>query len=387
MKKIKKKSSKKKVTKKKVAKKKVARKKVARKKVVKKTIARKKVVKKTIARKKVVKKKRSLILRIIKLHDSLKPEFNIKINFSLEKYIQAFFDRIANSIIEYKILKIEEKRKRKLEEIDKKEEAKILLQKQKILEEELRTKLKEKALKDEIKLDRERTRDIKLFLRKEQALLRIEHAERQKQFLKQLQLEKQIEKFRIREVKELEKLEKISLNEKREDYTGLQKRIEKLKDKYRIIRDQKIRERVEALGVKIEGDEDRTTLLQKEKDYTIARQKIELSLESFYRSASSLVFQLNKRHVTRHMSIFRCIDRRFETGEIFIRWDEAIDEEWLLLIYIKNNSPDEGIIIEDKTNSEKNSSHEFMANEIFKASDLMVDSLTQLIARKRAKKD
>jgi hypothetical protein len=397
MKKIKKKSSKKKVTKKtiarkkvarkKVARKKVARKKVARKKVARKKVARKKVARKKVARKKVVKKKRSLILRIIKLQDSLKPEFNIKINFSLEKYIQAFFDRIANSIIEYKILKIEEKRKRKLEEIDKKEEAKILLQKQKILEEELRTKLKEKALKDEIKLDRERTRDIKLFLRKEQALLRIEHAERQKQFLKQLQLEKQIEKFRIREVKELEKLEKISLNEKREDYTGLQKRIEKLKDKYRIIRDQKIRERVEALGVKIEGDEDRTTLLQKEKDYTIARQKIELSLESFYRSASSLVFQLNKRHVTRHMSIFRCIDRRFETGEIFIRWDEAIDEEWLLLIYIKNNSPDEGIIIEDKTNSEKNSSHEFRANEIFKASDLMVDSLTQLIARKRAKKD
>ena len=59
------------------------------------------------------------------------------------------------------------------------------------------------------------------------------------------------------------------------------------------------------------------------------------------------------------MSIFRCIDRRFETGEIFIKWDESEDEEWLLLIYIKNNSPDEGIVIEDKTNPEKNSSHEF----------------------------
>ncbi len=34
-------------------------------------------------------------------------------------------------------------------------------------------------------------------------------------------------------------------------------RIEQLKEKYRIIRDQKIRERVEALGVKIQGDEDR----------------------------------------------------------------------------------------------------------------------------------
>jgi len=85
------------------------------------------------------------------------------------------------------------------------------------------------------------------------------------------------------------------------------------------------------------------------------------------------------------MSILRCIDRRFETGEIFIRWDESADEEWLLLIYIKDNSPDEGIIIEDKTNSEKNISHEFKNNEIFKASDVMVDALTQLISRKREK--
>ena len=35
------------------------------------------------------------------------------------------------------------------------------------------------------------------------------------------------------------------------------------------------------------------------------------------------------------MSIFRCIDRRFETGEVFIKWDESDDEDWLLLIYIK----------------------------------------------------
>ena len=85
------------------------------------------------------------------------------------------------------------------------------------------------------------------------------------------------------------------------------------------------------------------------------------------------------------MSIFRCIDRRFETGEIYIKWDESIDDEWLILIYIKDNSPEEGIIIEDKTNNEKNLSYEFKTNEIFKASDLMVDSLTQLISRKRAK--
>jgi len=330
-------------------------------------------------------KKESLALKLVKLQLSLKPEFNFKFSFSLEKYIQRFFDKISETISSYKILKIDEKRRLKLEKIENERKEKIAIEKKRIEEEALKVKLKEQALRDEAKLEKQRTKDIKLFLRKEQAILRIEQAEKQKQFLKQLRLDKQIEKFRIREVKELERLEKISLREKREDYSGLQERIDKLKEKYRVIRDQKIKERVEALGVKLQGDEDRETLLLKEKEYTLARQKIEFALESFYRSASSLVFQLNKRHITRDMSIFRCIDRRFETGEVFIKWDESEDEEWLLLIYIKNNSPDEGIVIEDKTNPEKNISFEFRSVDIFKASDTMVDSLTQLIARKRDK--
>tara|TARA_B100000902_G_scaffold365642_1_gene386758 strand:+ start:487 stop:1674 length:1188 start_codon:yes stop_codon:yes gene_type:complete len=330
-------------------------------------------------------KKDSIALKLVKWQLSLKPELNFKLNFNLEKYIQGFFDKISETISNYKILKHDEKRRLRLEKIENERKEKLALEKQKKEEEVIKVKLKEKALKEEARLEKERTKDIKLFLRKEQALLRIEQAEKQKQFLKQLSLDKQIEKFRIREIKELEKLEKISLREKREDYAALQERIDKLKEKYRIIRDQKIKERVEALGVKLQGDEDRETLLLKEKEYTLARQKIEFALESFYRSASSLVFQLNKRHITRDMSIFRCIDRRFETGEVFIKWDESEDDEWLLLIYIKNNSPDEGIVIEDKTNPEKNISHEFKSIDIFKASDTMVDSLTQLIARKRDK--
>ena len=347
----------------------------------------KKTKKISIKFKPITSKKPSFFLKLVNFQNSLKPEFKFKLNFGFEKYVQAFFDKIEDTISQYKIVKKDETRRLKLEKQEKERSEKIEIAKEKQKEVELKVKLKEQALKDEIRLEKQRTKEIKLFLRKEQALLRIEQAEKQKQFLQQLKLDKQIEKFRVREVKELEKLEKISLREKREDYAGLQQRIEKLKEKYRIIRDQKIRERVEALGVKIQGDEDRETLLQKEKEYTLARQKIEFALESFYRSSSSLVFQLNKRYITRHMSILRCIDRRFETGEIFVKWDESDDDKWLLLIYIKNNSPDEGIVIEDKSNPEKNLSHEFKSNEIFKASDLMVDSLTRLIAKTREKKD
>ena len=358
-----------------------------------KTKSKKKIKQKKFKKAKIIRnqlytqkaKRDSITLKLVKLQLSLKPEFNFKLSFNLEKYIQSFFDKISETISNYKILKQDERRRLRLEKIENERKTKLALEKQKKEQEDLREKLKEKELKDEARLEKQRTKDIKLFLRKEQALLRIEQAEKQKQFLRQLRLEKQIEKFRIREVKELERLEKISLQEKREDYSGLQERIDKLKNKYRIIRDQKIKERVEALGVKLQGDEDRETLLLKEKEYTLARQKVEFALESFYRSASSLVFQLNKRHITRNMSIFRCIDRRFETGEVFIKWDESEDEDWLLLIYIKNNTPDEGIIIEDKTNPEKNISHEFRNVDIFKASDTMVDSLTQLIARKRDK--
>ncbi len=333
--------------------------------------------------------KKNIVLDFIRFQEKLRSKFSLNIKFDIffiDRAIQNLFLKIDKKIEDYKIIRIEEKKRIKIEQMEKTKRENEIEEKNRIEQEKIQLKLKEKQIKEEVRLERERAKDIKLFLRKEQAILRKEQAERQKRFLQELKLEKQIEKFRIREVKELEQLEKISLREQREDYVGLQERIEKLKEKYRLIRDQKIRERVEALGIKTFEDDDREKLLEREKEYNLARQKIEFALESFYRSASSLVFQLNKRHLTRNMSIFRCIDRRFETGEIFIKWDESTDDEWLILIYIKDNSPDKGIVIEDKSNPEKNLSHEFNSNEIFKASDLMVDSLTQLLARERTKK-
>ena len=385
-KKIKKKKIKKKITKKKHNirfKKKIKKKslKLTRKIKIKKR-------KKNLYKKKIKKIKydsKSFILKIVRFQNELKAKLKFKFNFSLEKVIQSFFQKIADKVDEYKFIQAEEKRRRQLEENKKMQQEKTAIEKELKLQKKLEFEEKRKQLQDEIKLEKERAKDIKLFLRKEQAIIRKEQAERQRKFLEELKIEKQIEKFRIREIKELEKLEKISLKEQREDYAGLQERINKLKEKYRVIRDQKIRERIEALGVQVQEGDNREILLQKEREYLLEREKIENCLESFYRSASSLVFQLNKRHITRHMSIFRCVDRRFETGEIFVKWDESIDDDWLLLIYIKNNSPDEGIIIEDKSNPEKNITHELKTNEIFKASDLMVDSLTQLLAKEREK--
>ena len=131
-----------------------------------------------------------MISKIVKFQLSIKPNFKISLNFNLEKYIQSFFDKISDTITKYNILKKDEKRRLKLEQLEKERLKKIEFQKIKEEEDNLRFKLKEQVLKDEIRLEKQRTKDIKLFLRKEQALIRIEQAEKQKQFFTAIKIRK-----------------------------------------------------------------------------------------------------------------------------------------------------------------------------------------------------
>ena len=337
------------------------------------------------AQKKKVKisgKTKKVILTILRIQDKLK--FNI--NFSLDKFFLSFFQSIANTIDNFKIILSEERERKKQLKIKLMEMEKIENIKKAKMEKKLEKKEKERELKEQSTFERERKKELQRFIRLEQAEVRKEQAEKQRKFLEQIRLEKKIEQFRKREELEIKNLEKFVLSQERESYVEVQERIEKIKQKYQALRDQKIRERVEQLGIKVEEGEDRSALLEKEKHYNLERQKIEFALESFYRSAHSLCFQLNKRYIPKYLNILRVIDRRFETGEIFIKWDEAVDDDWLILIYIKNNSPTEGIVIEDKTNSEKHGSHDFQTNEIFRASDFMVDALTNLLDQERKKR-
>jgi len=342
--------------------------------------AKKKEKKKTL----INNKTRQVILGIVRLQDRVIPNF--KFNFSLDRFLLSFFQSISLTIDNVKAVLAEERERKKQVKIKLMESEKIENIKKSKLEKELARKEKERELKEEATLERERKKDLQKFIRLEQAQVRKEQAEKQRKFLEQIRLEKKIEQFRKREALEIKSLEKFVLSQERDSYAGVEERIEKIKQKYQALRDQKIRERVEQLGITVEEGEDRSALLEKERQYNLGRQKIEYALESYYRSAHSLCFQINKRYIPKYLNILRVIDRRFETGEIFIKWDDAPDEDWLILIYIKNNSPDEGIVIEDKSNSEKYASHEFLSNEIFKASDLMVDSLTNLLDRERKKR-
>ena len=324
-------------------------------------------------RRKTAKKIKIKIPRLKKQKNQpIKLSFQKVINFVLRPIFRAYDDFREKRKIE-KLRKIALEKKERERQI--KEEGR------------LRYEAKQQELRDEAKLARERSIDLKKFIRQEQAILRREQAQKRLRFLEEIRLEKKIESFRKRELQEIKHLEKLALQEQREDYRPVEERLEKIKEKYRLIREQKIRERVESLGVEISDADTKEDLLQKEKEYAEHRQTIELVLESFYRSANSLVFQLNKRYIPKHKSILRVIDRRYESNECFIRYDDSPDEDWLILIYLEDSDAKKGkIVVENKANSEKHETKTFETKEIFTYSDYLVDAMTAHIDRERQKK-
>ncbi len=351
-----------------------ARKKAKKTKIIKKTKTSRRTKKKphkSSKKKKIRVRKKAKWIKIPKSKKQrkhlIKLSFQNVINFMLRPIFKAYDDFRVKRKIE-KLRKIALEKKKKESQI--KEERR------------LRYEAKQQELRDEVKLARERSQDLKKFIRHEQAIIRREQAKKRQLFLEEIKLEKKIESFRKRELQEIKNLEKLALKDQREDYRLVEERLEKIKEKYRLIREQKIKERVQSLGVEISDDDTKEDLIQKEKEYTEHRKNIELVLESFYRSASSLVFQLNKRYIPKHKSILRVIDRRYETNECFIRYDDSPDEDWLILIYLEDSDTAKGkIIVENKSNPEKQETKSFQTKDIFTYSDYLVDSMTAHIDR------
>ena len=361
------------------------RKKIKHIKIIKKTKKSRKIKKKS---RKSRKRKKLKIRKKVKRIKITKKTKSLRINKQLAQLQKLNFQKVINFILQpfFKIYEdFKEKRKIKiLKQINferKKKERQIKE------EERLRKQMKEYEFQDEVRIARMRSHDLKRFIREEQAILRREQVDKRRRFLEDLKLEKKIELFRKRELEQIKRMERVALQEEREDYRPVLERLEKIKEKYRLIREQKIRERVKSLGLEVLDADTKEDLLQKQKAYEEHRQKIELVLESFYRSANSLVFQLNKRYIPKHKSILRVIDRRYEDSSCFIRYDDETDDDWIILIYLEDSNPEkETIVVEDKTNPEKFVTKTFQTREIFTYSDYLVDQMTSHIDRERQKK-
>ena len=295
------------------------------------------------------------------------PEVQIKFNFI--DLFKKMISPITNRIIVYKKNKVKDQLKKARE-----------IEKQRKIQSSLRKELLKKEIKEEKELAKKRAVELKTFIREEQKNIREKEKQKQIKFLDEVKLEKTLEKFRARELEELKAIEKYSLNIEKEDYKAFQDRIDKVRQKYKALRNERLRKRVEELGVTLSDQATVEEIREKEKAYLAQRELIETSLESYTRSATSLVYQINKKYLPKNADLLRVINLVYEQSEIIIREDQEQNENFLILIYVKDQDDKQEIIVEDKI---KNETREYNRNAIFKFGDDLTDSLILYLERMR----
>ena len=340
---------------------------------VKKTLKRPKIKKRKKPKKIKLKSRRKvrsakILSKKLNFKKFLKlPEVQIK--FSFKDLLKKMIFPITNRIVIYKKNKIKDQLKKAKE-----------IEKQRKIQSSLRKELLKKEIKEEKLLARKRAVELKSFIREEQKIIREKEKEKQVKFLEEVKLEKSLEKFRAREIEEIKAIEKDSLNIEKEDYKDFQDRIDQVREKYKALRNERLRKRVEELGVTLSDQATVEEIRAKEKAYLAQRELIETSLYSFTRSATSLVYQINKKYLPKNADLLSVINLVYEQSEIFIREDQEQNENFLILIYVKDQDAKKEIIVEDKI---KNETREYNRNEIFKFGDDLTDSLILYLERMR----
>ena len=102
----------------------------------------------------------------------------------------------------------------------------------------------------------------------------------------------------------------------------------------------------------------------------------------------SIVFQVNKRYLTKKRSPLVFIDNIAESGECFIKNQDTPDNDYLFLLYIKGENASDRLLnditLEDKTDAVQ--SKMFNPKNVFEASDYIIDRLAILFERERKEK-
>ena len=80
-------------------------------------------------------------------------------------------------------------------------------------------------------------------------------------------MKKLFESFRKREIEEIKAIEKYTLNIEKEDYKDFQHRIDQVREKYKALRNERLRKRVEELGVTLSDQATVEEIRAKEKAY------------------------------------------------------------------------------------------------------------------------
>ena len=120
----------------------------------------------------------------------------------------------------------------------KERERQIKEEEQKLIED------KKRELQFEKKLERERKYDLRKFIQEGQAQLRKDLQDKKRKLYEGMQIQRKLDQFAKREAKEVAGLEHMALRENISEYRTVQEAIERIRLKYKQIRENKIRKRI-----------------------------------------------------------------------------------------------------------------------------------------------
>jgi len=251
---------------------------------------------------------------------------------------------------------------------------------------ELVKKMKQEQLKEEIYYSKELKKDMQIFLRQEERETRQQKAREQQKILENLRLSKKIAGFEARMNREVAMLEKAAFKAEKENYQSTLDRVNAIKEKYKNYRLESYRKKLQDLGIQVQGDEDKSALIEKERKLLLQKSEIENTLMSFTRSLRSIAFFCNRSKILgKHLSPLKIVDLSMDTGEVYLKWLELQDsEDFILLCYLKDNSIEsKKVVLEMKTDPQKHLSVEFDIKSIFQFQETAIDNVVKMIERER----
>ena len=194
------------------------------------------------------------------------------------------------------------------------------------------------------------------------------------------------DQFRLQLVKDIKKEERQKIYRLKDHLWSLGDRFANIRARYKEYRLNIRNKQLAELEIRRQNREEARIILEAEKAENALKQKLVEKLERFSRNMKSIVFQINKRYITKKRPPLRFVDNITESGECLIKNDDApTDKDYLILLYVEGedvsqrlNNP---ICLDDKTDIgfPKN----FQPKNIFDASDYIIDRLAVMFDKER----
>ncbi len=194
------------------------------------------------------------------------------------------------------------------------------------------------------------------------------------------------DQFRLQLVKDIKKEERQKIYRLKDHLWSLGDRFANIRARYKEYRLNIRNQQLAELEIRRQNREEARIILEAEKAENALKQKLVERLERFSRNMKSIVFQINKRYITKKRPPLRFVDNITESGECLIKNDDApTDKDYLILLYVEGedvsqrlNNP---ICLDDKTDIgyPKN----FQPKNIFDASDYIIDRLAVMFDKER----